>query len=444
MKMEAFKNFLKRKKVEKHFKDSGRGQRLESSSAAPSIVSGTAQGGAVDRVAASDIAAQAALKRIYKAEPHISSQRKKIQMIAQRELEEERRRQEPVVDLTQLHIENKSKTTDVQVLDHARFVEGVYFTCELLGEGEAMTKPELMQALEDFLTTQMLCEGEDAVVSAVLLLYSLNKKRARDVAIETIGKYLQNIIEMPTEPKYRRIRLSNKAFQERVANVKGGREFLSAVGFKESVEPFKDGDEPEPFLVIPKNVTENTAALVTAMSLLKDGQSVPITVSRQTKVYRIGENEQILMPRLSPDFYDLTVDDMRREQQTKTEQVDKLTTLRTREMRERDEKQRQYSYKYTLIRVRLPDRYVLQGTFGCYESLASVREFIAKHLSSQTALFSLCNPTKTSESLVEDTKTLAELGLAPAVVLHLIWEDQTDGTSLSQEWLEKAVPLTTC
>lgn len=93
---------------------------------------------------------------------------------------------------------------------------------------------QLMQALEDFLTAQLTCEGEDTVIPAVLLLYSLNKKPVREVsellltavwmrklfplapikaAVETIGKYLQNIIENPDEPKYRRIRMSNKVFQ---------------------------------------------------------------------------------------------------------------------------------------------------------------------------------------------------------------------------------------
>ncbi|KHJ74847.1 hypothetical protein OESDEN_25537 [Oesophagostomum dentatum] len=80
--MDAFKNFLKKKKVEKHFKRTGPGQRLDSGSSAPapSITAGAAQGGGIDRIAASDIAAQAAIKRLYK-EPQISSSQKKIQMI---------------------------------------------------------------------------------------------------------------------------------------------------------------------------------------------------------------------------------------------------------------------------------------------------------------------------------------------------------------------------
>lgn len=32
-------------------------------------------------------------------------------------------------------------------------------------------------------------------------------------AVETIAKYLQNIIENPIEAKYRRLRITNKAFQ---------------------------------------------------------------------------------------------------------------------------------------------------------------------------------------------------------------------------------------
>ncbi|VDL68222.1 unnamed protein product, partial [Nippostrongylus brasiliensis] len=113
-----------------------------------------------------------------------------------------------------------------------------------------MTKPDLMEALEDFLKTQLSCQNEDAVIPAVFLIYSLNKKPVREAAVETIGKYLQNIIENPDEPKYRRIRISNKVFQERVACVKGAREFLSAVGFEEKMEPAKEGAAPESFLVV--------------------------------------------------------------------------------------------------------------------------------------------------------------------------------------------------
>ncbi|VDM53203.1 unnamed protein product [Angiostrongylus costaricensis] len=443
--MDAFKNFLKKKKVDKHFKRTGPGRKLDSSDGtAPSIVTGASQGGAIDRIAASDVAAQAALKRLYKAEPQISGSQKKIQMIAQRELEEERRRKDACNALQELSFEEKSKAgPEIREFEHADVIKGVYFTCELLGEDEALTKAELMQAIEEFLTSQLLCVDEDTVVPAVLLLYSLNKKQPKEVAIETIGKYLQNIIEYPNEPKYRRIRLSNKAYQERVASVKGGPEFLKSVGFEERLEPLKHGDPPEPFLVISEEKVNNTGRLVAALSLLRDGQSVPIKVSRQTVIYLLRENERIYTPKLPNDFFDLTVDDIRREQQVRTDDVDKMLTLRTREMREKDAKQRQYSYKYTLVRIRLPDRYVLQGTFGCYEPFSSVQEFVAEHLSNAASLFSLCDPGRGSEPIADLTKSLAELGLAPAVVLHLDFDEPIDGPSLAQKYIDAAVPLTT-
>ncbi|EYB98770.1 hypothetical protein Y032_0128g1433 [Ancylostoma ceylanicum] len=441
--MDVFKNFLKKKKVEKHFKKTGPGQRLDSSSSAPipSVVAGAAQGGGIDRVAASDIAAQAAIKRLYKAEPQISSSQKKIQMIAQRELEEERRRNDPKYALEQLGLEEKKPGPDVREFEHADVIKGVYFTCELLGDDEAMTKPELMGALEEFLISQLSCNDEDAVVPAVLLLYSLNKKQPKEIAVETIGKYLQNIIENPGEPKYRRIRLSNKAYQERVASVKGGREFLNSVGFEERMEPFKEGDAPEPFLVMPESAANNTGRLVGALEMLRDGQSVPIKVSRDTSIFALRENERVPVPRVPPDFYDLTADEIRREQQNRTEELNRSLMLRTKEMREKDEKLRQYTYKYTLVRVRLPDRYVLQGTFGCYEPFSAVREYVAKHLANEAALFSFRNPGKGGEPLTDETKTLAALGLAPAVVLHLDFDEPIGGPSLLQEYIDAAVPL---
>ncbi|VDL64680.1 unnamed protein product, partial [Nippostrongylus brasiliensis] len=345
LKMDAFKNFLSKKKVDKHFKRSGPGQRLDSgSAAAPSITAGAAQGGGIDRVAASDIAAQAALKRLYKAEPQISSSQKKIQMIAQRELEEERRRRVQEADLSALTVEEK-RGPETKEFEHADVIKGVHFTCELLGEDEVMTKPDLMEALEDFLKTQLSCQNEDAVIPAVLLIYSLNKKPVREAAVETIGKYLQNIIENPEEPKYRRIRISNKVLcgnlknfvietfaeivrsaffrglgTERVACVKGAREFLSAVGFEEKMEPAKEGAAPESFLVVSERTVNDVGRIVDALSMLREGQSVPIKVSRDTTIYRIGENERITMPRLPPDFYDLTAEELKKEQRIKTEE----------------------------------------------------------------------------------------------------------------------------
>ena len=50
--------------------------------------------------------------------------------------------------------------------------------------------------------------------------------------VETLCKYLDNILLNPTEEKFRKIRKSNKAYQERVANTEGHDHFLEAAGFE--------------------------------------------------------------------------------------------------------------------------------------------------------------------------------------------------------------------
>jgi Holliday junction resolvasome RuvABC DNA-binding subunit len=52
------------------------------------------------------------------------------------------------------------------------------------------------------------------------------------VSVDTFCKIVNNIISHPTEPKYRRIRLANPTFQEKLWSSIGGPELLQAVGFK--------------------------------------------------------------------------------------------------------------------------------------------------------------------------------------------------------------------
>lgn len=63
--------------------------------------------------------------------------------------------------------------------------------------------------------------------------------RAPDVArtaMATLRVYLNNLLTSPGEEKFRRIRKDNRAFQDRVAKVTAGLNFLKAVGFTEESE----------------------------------------------------------------------------------------------------------------------------------------------------------------------------------------------------------------
>ena len=87
----------------------------------------------------------------------------------------------------------------------------------------------------------------------------------RAACIDTLNRYIANIVRLvfflsfavchsrsfgavlsnPEEPKFRRIKISNKALQSRVVPVAGGVEFLKCLGFEDAEY------EGEPVLLLP-------------------------------------------------------------------------------------------------------------------------------------------------------------------------------------------------
>lgn len=63
-------------------------------------------------------------------------------------------------------------------------------------------------------------------------------------AFQTLFTYAGNVVKNPDEEKFRKVRLSNQAFQDRVGELKGGIEFLELCGFEKT----EDGE----FLFMPR------------------------------------------------------------------------------------------------------------------------------------------------------------------------------------------------
>ncbi len=81
----------------------------------------------------------------------------------------------------------------------------------------------------------------------------------------------------------------------------------------------------------------------------------------------LDRNLQVLMPaqvskrrELPPDFYELTGEELKREQKMRSEKVEKELTLRTKAQRDRDEMREQRLYRYAVMRIRFPDGLTLQ------------------------------------------------------------------------------------
>lgn len=429
--MNRLKKFLKNKAINNSFKNSGEGVRLSSGQPSSSSSPAAVPGAPADR----DVSAQAALRRMQRNEPQDAS-KKRIQMLAKKQLEEEKAAREMEgLRISGQGSSSSSSSPQVQQdeeLDHSGMLSQVFYTSELLGEHHVRSKKDLLEDIKNFLNDQIRdSEDEcDKATAAVLMIYSLNNSQRKEPAIETICKICQNILQNPEEVKYKSIRLANKAYNERVASVVGGRAFLEAVGF---TEKFEGG---ESFLVFTK---ESDTHLVEALEMLKDGQAVPIKVARNLELFTLKEGQKPTAPRLADDFYNLSAAEVKAEQKKKEMQVDRMLTLRTKEMREKDEKTSNSRYKYTLIRVRLPGNILIQGVFGCYEPFSAVRVFVASVLSDALATSEFTLRDALGQQADDESASLAQLSLAPAALLHLTLAESStgyDGNIVADDYVE--------
>lgn len=135
---------------------------------------------------------------------------------------------------------------------------------------------------------------------------------------------------------------------------------------------------------------------------------------------------QVLMPSqaaqridLPMDFFWLTAEEIKREQQMKTEQAERSLMLRTRAMREREEKAAQRKYRFTLIRIKFPDGPVLQGTFKVNETMQDIRLFVCDCLQDPSMEFNLNSSSGLTNQPAENLEsTLMDLQLCPSAILH--------------------------
>ncbi len=69
---------------------------------------------------------------------------------------------------------------------------------------------QMREAVGAFLMDQL---DDEPVIPAVLMLFTLNGEKRREMAVEVVKRYLENILENPDVEKYRRIREQNATFQ---------------------------------------------------------------------------------------------------------------------------------------------------------------------------------------------------------------------------------------
>uniref|UniRef100_A0A8C8MGB4 UBX domain-containing protein 6 n=1 Tax=Oncorhynchus tshawytscha TaxID=74940 RepID=A0A8C8MGB4_ONCTS len=294
-------------------------------------------------------------------------------------------------------------------------VTGVYFICPLTGA--TLTKSEREVHIKEAIFMRF---EEDAVEASIMMVHTFNKDREKvKAAVDIINKYIENICKNPTEEKYRKIKLSNKVFQEKVKTVEGSREFLQAVGFQSIMLDVEGQEESEEFLVLMEHDPEALEVMKESMDRLQRGEPVRAQLDHQPQTFRPSPNAMRF--ELPSEFYNLTAEELKREQQQKSEAVEKNTMLRTKAMREREEQRERRKYNYTLLRIRLPDGNILQGTFLAWDKVSVLFQFVRDSLVDGWQPFELVAP---GGHKLREAQELAlnECSLVPAVLLTFSWD----------------------
>ncbi|XP_077390855.1 UBX domain-containing protein 6 isoform X2 [Festucalex cinctus] len=294
-------------------------------------------------------------------------------------------------------------------------VSGVYFTCPLTGA--TLTKSQRDVHIKEAILMRF---EEDDVEASVMMIHTFNKDKEKvKAAVDIISKYVENICKNPSEEKYRKLKLSNKVFQEKVRCVEGSREFLQALGFISTMLPVDGQEEEEEFLVLPEQSSDALELMKERRDRLQRGEPVRAQLDRQAQAFRASDNATRF--ELPPEFYNLSAEEIKREQQQRSDLLEKNSMLRTKAMRERDEQRERRKYNYTLLRIRLPDGNLLQGTFYAWDRLPVLFSFVRDSLVDGWQPFELIAPggQKLQES---EEVALAECNLVPAALLSFAWD----------------------
>ncbi|XP_037949700.1 UBX domain-containing protein 6 [Teleopsis dalmanni] len=366
-------------------------------------------------------AAAAALARVDKRDSkEFNTSLAAIKAQAKRELEAERKLRSAESSQTDV-----ATTSTVSIRQNENLAcQGVFFRCPLISE-EILPKKDWKIKIKEFLYQQL--EGERAL-TACLIIHNCNTKEKAEDCIQTLTKYLENIINHPDDEKYCKIRMSNRIFSEKVRYVEGALDFLLAAGFQE-IE--LDG---EPFLLWSKEHTETDFDLQTLLEALRNAEPIPLELDRNIKVLLPSQVRRVTLP---DDFYRISPEEIKREQQLRSEAIESAQVLKTKAMREREEQRNLRMYRYSLVRVKFPNGIYIQGTFNVYDRVSDIYEFVQSCLIDEATEFNLVISSGGKFTEADLDKTLYDMRLIPNVSLLFTLTNETVINSADVNFLKE-------
>lgn len=93
------------------------------------------------------------------------------------------------------------------------------------------------------------------------------------------------------------------------------------------------------------------------LEALQNAEMIQLELDRNIKVLLPSQAKRVVLP---DDFYRISPEEIKREQQLRAEAIESAQILKTKAMREREEQRTLRMYKYALVRVKFPNGLYIQ------------------------------------------------------------------------------------
>ncbi|WJX54347.1 hypothetical protein P8452_40242 [Trifolium repens] len=286
-------------------------------------------------------------------------------------------------------------------------------------------------------------------------------------SVDIVLKLLRNIVKEPENVKFRKIRLSNPKIKEAVAEVNGGIELLSFLGFElreengetwavmevpaeEKIKLIKKAIvllEPQLVQVPPK---DNLVSTASAEKVVEAEPAEPKKIDRQVKVFFAVAESVAAKIELPDSFYKRSAEEVRREAELRKKKFEESQLLIPKSLREKQAKAAKKRYTRTVIRIQFPDGVVLQGVFAPWEPTSALYEFVSSAIKEPGLEFELMHPVVVQRRVIpcfpkagQKAKTIEEEDLVPSALIKFkpLETDSVVFTGLKNELLEISEPL---
>ncbi|GMH41518.1 hypothetical protein BSKO_09428 [Bryopsis sp. KO-2023] len=244
-------------------------------------------------------------------------------------------------------------------------------------------------------------------------------------------RILLNIANHPSETKYHKLRLDNQKIAKAIGQVEGAVGFLKACGFGEAVE--EGGGR---FLVFEGDakldeLKEGLKRIEGLFPTPKECAAAPAEAARTNNSATSsevagGRNTQLLLMKPTEAevpswFFDKMGTEIKAEYMSAKQKLENSKILMTSAWRSALAEKGRKHYSSALIRVRLPEGVLLQGSFQGKEPILRIHEWVSECLRDPSREFQLYSPMRHP---LGTEGPISANDLMPAALLSFRWVDE--------------------